>query len=310
MSQNYSQQQFNGFGIENDLFYVDYASCGNVDTVKVECEKRAQELIKSNRPLLLGLSSGLDSQVVLHSFYSQGFKINCAFLHSPGYNDNELAQLLILEKKYGFKSIVVELNPMSIKDAVVEESIRLQIPPYQIIQKHFLERLPKDVDFIQGLEGPYIGYRNKQYCYMESFNSYEKARIRALSLVERSGKIISWERDRVLLSILQDTVTQGYITSANYFVNNGLVHKNTNEAPSIISHWDLYIKPILYGTHWKKELIYFPKYQGPEKIDYVMQGLQHDFTRMISLPVSTMITQLQSNTGNIRLYENDSYVSN
>ena len=310
MSQNYNQQQFNGFGIENDLFYVDYASCGNVDTVKVECEKRAEELIKSNRPLLLGLSSGLDSQVVLHSFYSQGFKINCAFLHLPGYNDNELAQVLLLEKKYGFKSIVVELDPMSIKDAVVEESTRLQIPPYQIIQKHFLECLPKDADFIQGLEGPYIGYRSKQYCYMESFNSYEKARIRALSLVERSGKIISWERDRVLLSILQDTVTQGYIASANYFVNNGLVHNNTNQAPSIISHWDLYIKPILYGAHWKKDLIYFPKYQGPEKIDYVMQGLKHDFTRMISQPISTMITHLQSNTGNIRLYENDSYVSN
>ena len=117
-------------------------------------------------------------------------------------------------------------------------------------------------------------------------------------------------RDRVLLSILQDTVTHGYIASANYFVNNELVHKNTNESPSITSHWDLYIKPILYGTHWKKDLIYFPKYQGPEKIDYVMQGLKHDFTRMISLPVSDMITHLQSNTGNIRLYENDSYVSN
>ena len=137
MSQKYNQQ-FNSFGIENNLFYVDYSSCGGVDTVKVECEKRAQELIKSNRPLLLGLSSGLDSQVVLHSFYSQGFKIDCSFLHLPGYNDNELAQVLLLEKKYGFKSIVVELDPMSIKDVVVEESTRLHIPPLSDNTKAFL----------------------------------------------------------------------------------------------------------------------------------------------------------------------------
>ncbi len=299
--------QYNSFGLEDNKFYVDYTPTGPVENIKLECERRARELSDCNKSLILSLSTGLDSQVVLHSFCSQGLKIDTAFLYMEGYNDIEFQQLKILEKKYNFKCNVVEMDPMSIKDPVLEEAEALGVPPYHIIQKYFLKQLPEDANFIQGLEGPYVTLRNGKHCFIESFNSYEKARIRALSSLDRTGEIISWERCRVLSSILQDPIFQGYMCASNYIINNGLVHKTNQKNPSVLSRWDLYIKPILYGNYWKNELEYFPKNQGPEKIEYIINGPVHDFKRMITIPIDDLITHFTKDTTVLRLYENDTH---
>ncbi len=54
-----------------------------IGSYRQEIESRAKEL--SNNKLMLCLSSGMDSQIVLHTFKSLGIPFDCAFLRTDGF---------------------------------------------------------------------------------------------------------------------------------------------------------------------------------------------------------------------------------
>jgi hypothetical protein len=286
------------FGMTSGKFWIEFPSCSrDVFDVKTESEIRARELWESGRKLMLGLSTGLDSQVVLHSFYSQGFNIDCAFLFNK-FNTTELDQLKILEKKYGFTATVIEVEPIENQERFMKLSFEIGIPPNQILQREFLSKLPDDVDFIQGLEGPNFSKLNNRIFLFESYNSFEKCRLRGFSSLGRKGSVISWERTpELMLSILKDDHIQSFLTSFEYIVNNQLFYEN-NEKIRFQDRWDLYIKPMMYGKYWGDELEYFPKYQGPEGIDYIINGPKHQYYKnAIMIPLDLLIKHLESKNG-------------
>jgi hypothetical protein len=298
------------FSFENEKFFVEIDPCSRpVKDLRTEFKIRAAELYQKNPKLMLGLSSGLDSQSVLHSFVEQGIDIDYSFLYFPGYNDQEYQNLKILEKKYDIKCIIVDIDPMACKDEVLSIYDETGIPPGQILQRMFLEKLPKDVDFIQGIHGPDVFFDegSGQRFILESANSLEIYRLRAfLTLKNRTGKIIGWERTpEISLSLISDDVFRSYIFSYPYILKNNLIYRNGDGIP-IIDHWDLYVKPFIYGKYWGGELEYFPKYQAPEKIDYVMNKPYHMYIKnLIKIPYQELLNHLKSeNKITKRFYEN------
>jgi hypothetical protein len=298
------------FGFDQDKFFVEYDSCSrSVGNLREEFEKRAVSLCNHNPKLMLGLSSGLDSQAVLHSFFSQGIKIECAFLYYPTYNETEFYNLKILEKKYDFKSIIIDIDPIACKDEIMHVWETEQIPPSQSLQKKFLEQLPKDLDFIQGIHGPdlYYSEKYKNWSVLETANSFEIFRLRAfLSLENRTGKIIGWERiPEISLSVLTDPIIESFMYSYRYISQNRLIYEDGSKIP-LIDYWDLYFKPFIFGKYWKDELEYFPKYQGPEGIDYVLNNPYHQFRKnLIKVPYDDLISHFKKNEkSTIRYYEN------
>jgi hypothetical protein len=263
-------------GFENDKFYIEYESPGRpIGTFREELELAVRKISEQcGDKLLLSLSSGLDSQVVLHSFHSQGLPFKCAFMHMPGYNDHEYNNIKTLEEKYGFKCIVVEIHPDQVKEEILEQSEKRHILPNHFMHKKFLSMLPEDLDF---LEGPdiVIGKKSNNKLIMEAYWNYENTRLRVLKEVERSGKVLNLDRndtsDALLASILKDPILKGYVSSIDYIVNNDLVD-GSGKKPSIIFNWNYYIKPIMMGRYWFKELIYFPKSMGIEKVDWIMNN--------------------------------------
>lgn len=266
-------------GFENDKFYIEYESPGRpIGTFREELELAVRKISEQcGDKLLLSLSSGLDSQVVLHSFHSQGLPFKCAFMHMPGYNDHEYNNIKTLEEKYGFKCIVVEIHPDQVKEEILEQSEKRHILPNHFMHKKFLSMLPEDLDFLAGIEGPdiVIGKKSNNKLIMEAYWNYENTRLRVLKEVERSGKVLNLDRndtsDALLASILKDPILKGYVSSIDYIVNNDLVD-GSGKKPSIIFNWNYYIKPIMMGRYWFKELIYFPKSMGIEKVDWIMNN--------------------------------------
>jgi hypothetical protein len=60
----------------------------------------------------------------------------------------------------------------------------------------------------------------------------------------------------------------------------------------------------LYGRHWKDELCYFPKYGGPEGIDYIIQGPQNKFREnVVYISIERLLHHLTSNHGVKRFVE-------
>jgi hypothetical protein len=281
---------------ENNIFSVTLTGPSRpIGNLREECELKAREIYKENNKIILALSGGLDCQVVLHSFHSQNIPIKCAFMYLKDCNDFEYNNVKILKDKYNLDLTVIELDPNDLKDAMLAEYQLTRIPPYQLMHKHFLSMLPEDHTFIQGLDGPEF-IRSKDCWYLlETANSFVNARTRALQLVPRSGAVVNWEKSPELFaSLMSDDVIKAYHDSFGYISNNGLMYKDSSEI-LVIHHWDLYMKPLLYAKYWKKEIEYFGKYQGPEKIDWVMNTKWHryDLNRLF-ISVDEMMDIIQT----------------
>ena len=192
---------------------------------------------------------------------------------------------------------------MSVKETVLSLHESLNLPPNQILHKMFLERLPNDTNFLQGAHGPdFFQHDNKWYLF-ESANSFEISRLRAFQTVNRSGKIIGFERiPEILLSLINDNIVKSFLYSYQYIKNNGLVYENGEQIPNI-DFWDLYLKPFFYGKYWKDELEYFPKYQGCENIDYIINGPKNQYLKnLVAIPYNDLIDFLKSNDSEKRRF--------
>jgi len=290
-------------GLDNGVFYSDYESCRwEVSDFRTECNRRAIDIAEHGNPIVLGMSTGLDSQIVLLSFLEQGIPIESAFMYLPGYNEYEYKNLKVLEKAWGFKSLIIDIDPMKIKDELMAEYLETDIPPYQLMHKKFLSMLPNNCDFLQGIDGPFISYKNNKPYYYEGYNSYEVSRHRAFNILNRTGRNIIFDRSsECVLSILNDTVMKGFMHSYKFFEDNAL--EQHGEVVKRIDWWDFYIKPIMYGHLWKDELFYFKKYMGPEGIDYIMNGPENQWRRQyITIPLGQFISDLSKPAGSVTRY--------
>lgn len=264
-------------GFENDRFYVEYTSAGRkIGNMREELNLAVKKISESSGDkLLLGLSSGLDSQIILHSLHEQKLPFTCAFMYMPGYNDHEYFNVKTLEEKYGFKSLVVEVDPAKEKEEVLDLAYRNHMLPNHFMHKKFLSLLPSDMDYLNGIEGPDIvlGKDGKKRYVMEAHWNFENTRLRVLRTVDRAGKVLNIDRSETseafLASILNDAVFKGYVAGMPYIMGNDLVD-SSGKKPGIIFNYNYYIKPILMGRYWMDDLIYFPKYMGVEKVDWIM----------------------------------------
>lgn len=290
-------------GLDNNIFYSEYKSCRwQVGNIREECDKRAVDIANYGNKIMLGMSAGLDSQIVYLSFLQQNIPIECVFMYLPGYNEYEYQNLKVLEKAWGFKSQIIDFDPIKIKDELMATSEELNIPPNQIMHRKLLSLLPTDYDFLQGWDGPLITFKNGKPFYYEGYNSYEVSRNRAFNTLNRTGRNILYDRSsECIITMLTDEVMQGFIHSHKFFEDNAL--QDQGKTLKIIDWWDYYIKPIMYGRYWKEELFYFKKYQGPEGIDFIMNGPRHQWnSQYVTIPLDKFINDLNKPVGSVTRY--------
>jgi hypothetical protein len=294
------------YGFDNEKFYMEFVSITRpVGNMKEESDRRARWIAETGKKFMLGFSGGLDSQSVLHSFYTQGIPLETAFLYLPGYNDNEYQQVKFIDKKYGINTHIIDMDPMSVKDEILELSEKLDIPgKNNLLQAKFLSLLPDDYDFIQIIHDPFI-YVNPSYnlYYYQGYYLPEINRYRAFKNLGRTGRNIFYgDTTEFLLSIIDDEIFRAALIAARYYDGNGL--SIPGKMLKTVDRWDYYIKPLLYGKYWGSSLTYFPKYQGFEKIDY-LQGNPKFKKHAITIPYKEFLEFLKTPGGKIkRFYEN------
>lgn len=292
------------FGFEQDQFFMTFNSCSRTPgNFRYESDLKAKEIYSQNSKVMLSLSSGLDSQIVLHSFYSQGIPLKCAFLHMPTFNDTEFERVLKLKKKYNLDLEIVELDPLSNKNYLLDEYEQTGIPPYQLLHKKFLSLLPTEYDFIQGVDGPDFFRKDNKWYIIQTANSFVNSRIRGFQLLKRAGGIISWEKSpELFLSLINDDITKSFMYAYDNIAGNGLSYQHDQEIP-IIDHYDLYIKPYIYAKYWQDELEYFPKYQGPENVQWIMETKWHAYKKnLIVIDYRELVGHLTAQCGEIKKY--------
>lgn len=267
------------FGIDssNGKFYVEHTSCTRTPgTLREESDRRARDIYAGNNKVMLCLSSGLDSQIALHSFMSQDIPVECAFLRLGGFNDNEYSNLKVLEKKYGFKAHVIELDPNARREELEALSPKLDAHLNHCIQHLFVSELPKDYDIVQVLHDPWLVTRKDtaQHYVYQSYYDPEIARYRALTAIEgRTGQIQMFgNSSEYFVSSINDDLFHYFLQSWIYYDGNGfkLYDLKVND----VLRYEYYIKPMLYAKHWQNELIYFPKFSGYENVDWLYKSVR------------------------------------
>jgi hypothetical protein len=235
-----------------------------VRSLDIECNLRAREIYDQNNKVSVCLSSGLDSQIVLQSFKSQDIPVDYYFLYLEGYNDIEYDQLKLLNKKFNIKTEIIKLDPIVLKDELLDISDRFDSNPNHALQYKFVEQLPGDSTVIQSHTDPWfvsVPTTNKHYIF-HSFYDPEIARYEILKQLPRAGKIIPFgDSSEVFLSFIQDSIFDYFLQSWKYFENHKL------DLP--VYRFDFYIKPLLYAKHWGDNLMYFPKFAGHENIEWM-----------------------------------------
>lgn len=280
------------FGFENDKFYIELTSRSReVGNMREESDRRARDLAEQyGGKFMLGNSSGLDSQSVIHSFCTQGIPLETAFLYLPGHNDNELEQVKFIDKKYGLKTHIIDIDPFACQDEIIELSTMLDISAKNnVLQRKFLSMLPDDYNFIQMVHDPfvYVYPDYERFGYMQGFYLPEITRSRAFASLNRTGANIFYgNTEEFLLSIIGDDIFKSALLSAKYFDGNGVTHPN--KYLKTVDRWDYYIKPLLYGKYWGNELTYFPKYAGFETVEY-LHGNDKFKQRAVIIPYDEII---------------------
>ena len=298
------------FGLDNEKFYIEHTACSRLPgTLKEESDRRAVELYSQNKKLMLCLSSGLDSQTALVSFIRQGIPIECVFLRLNGYNDNEYENLKLLEKKYNFKSEIVNIDPISSKEEILDLSTKLDVNVNHALQYKFVSMLPTEHDIIQVMHDPWF-YTSKKFGKHYVYHSWtdpEIGRYVPLTKIPRHGNIQMFgDSSELFLSSITDTIFDYFFTSWQCF-NNGLMYRG-KELNDVL-RYEYYVKPLLYAKHWGDELLYFPKFAGYENVPW-MYELLTDIkpNKMCFIEKNELIQHLRSCNGTTkRYYENLPY---
>jgi len=162
------------YGFDDDKFYIEVNGCSReVKNLKEEVEAEARRIYANDKKLLVSLSAGLDSQVVLHSFLSQGINIDSVFFYMPGFNDNEYNNVKEIQRKFGAKVTVVDADPLKVRKEVDQLSVDLDVNPAHAVHAYFAKQLPEDVSLIQGLEQPnYFVRDGKSYLLYSYFDPH------------------------------------------------------------------------------------------------------------------------------------------
>ncbi len=266
-----------GFDDKNN-FYIDVNPLARtVGSPREEFAERANSILKTYDNCILSFSGGTDSQATYLAFKDAGKDIPCAFMRMKGYNDNEYQNVKACIDKWKINVTFVDLDPYKLKEKILKESNQYKIPPNQILHSIFLEQISDKLTWIEGFNGPdpYV-HKGKHYI-LESANSVEYARLRAYKQRNKRHTVVGFEKDEHLLAsiLMEDTLTS-VCNAWDYYNIPGLVYDG-EEPISIINYWDLFIKPTFYGKNWGNDLLYFPKYQGCEKIDFIANGMIHNY---------------------------------
>lgn len=267
------------YGFENNKFYIDMPTISRpVVNMRDENDRRAVEIAGMCDKITLGMSTGVDSQAMLHSFVTQDIPVECVFLYTPGYNDIEYQRIPLIEKRWGVKVQILDLDVMKYEDEIVDYCNTEHMSPINSVHRLFLKHLPENANLVQMIHDPFVYVSTtKELYYYQWYNSPEISRPRASEGLTRSGKYIAYgDTIEFLYSILNDDTFKGALYSNEYFDGNGLTKPGVDVHLLTSDRWDYYIKPIIYGKYWRDELIYFPKFGGWEHLPF----MRDDYTRL------------------------------
>lgn len=316
------------YGTDDAGFYIEFKSKSHeVGNIRQEFELRAKQLYEKNDKIILSISGGLDSQIMLHSFLTQGLNVKTSFMHYGKYNDNELSHIKKLDEKYGIKTEIIVIDPTRYYQELKEQALKYDIlSPYALLHGKYLSMIPEDYVFIQA-QGPdlysqmFTNKVTKQTYFAAGYYDNTVSRYRAFNIHKRKNESIFFPNfDEHLLSLMNDDVFSTSLCISDYWTDKKSQDSFETKTGTIKRDtiWDKYTKPFIFGKYWKNELMYFPKFAGLENLMYMFKDFgpgiisedgQISFTynedikkSIVMIPIKELYSVLNSNDNITKKY--------
>lgn len=251
-------------------YRANFSAPESVTDIKTTVENIVAEYSKKYPRITLGISSGLDSQILINSFASQGIEFNAAFLYMPGYNDIELNNIALLEKQWNFTANIVEIDLHKNRQGqlFLEQYQQTGMFPDYQVYRYFVSLLPKTDAFMTGPTSPVVVRRTvnskQKFYYIDS--KYLSHRLRARVASESMPALNISDDFRFITSVINNLLFDSLLNSYNYVQGNRL-SKNKEIIPDTLLYHN-FVRPTVYANLWGNELLYLPSVDFLGKVDW------------------------------------------
>jgi len=281
------------FSQEPEQFSVTYTSPSrDFSNIRDELNNDAISISKTHGPVYIAYSGGIDSQIIARSFKDMNLDCEHVFLHSPGYNDVDLAQVEYSSSVIGIDVRVITVDLNSKRTEWEQDNKNNQVNYIsQYPFKYLCEQLSENFPIIsQGKHEPCVVGTSSDNSYIYH-NRHEAMELR-FNLMGQHRKVIDFPySSESIASYYTDKNMQTFVNTLKYYYENNL-HVPSSQL------FNIYAKPFVKGQYYKdNELVWFSKLTGYESYPDWLRQLDYIKDTRVTVPYWELIDFL-TNTRN------------
>jgi hypothetical protein len=304
------------FGTADD-FYVKYRSPRRkIYDFRTELNTDAIEISKQYGPVYIGLSSGIDSQIITRCFLDNKLDCEFVFLYVKGVNDLEYERVIWCEKYFGIdvRKYTIDIN--SFKDEwIVKSKTEKNKSMHQYQFEWLSSNLENPYPFVtQGAYEPaivggwYRQNRDEEHDYpVAIYHNYEEAMLQRRRLMENHRPVLEFPfSPEAVSSYYTHTSFKTFCKNINYFIECDPVMPSLWQEKDYFMHklnyFNLYAKPFIKGEQFK-DILWYGKLSGYEQTPNWVVSNNFNKATAITVPYWDLVDFLENNLNEEKIYK-------
>jgi hypothetical protein len=290
------------YDLENNGLVVKYKSPSRkFGNMREELNNDVKRINHEHGKVYVAFSSGVDSQVILRCFLDMGGDFEPFFIHVKGLNDFEYRVVKESEKFYGIKIKIVDVDINQHRDEWLkrrknEDAVTLLHYPFEFASKQLPENYPM---IMSGANEPAIIGNSKTGLYI--YHNYSESLLLRFNLINSHRKILDFPYSAESLAAYYcDDLIKTWSDVCGYYINNGLL-TSESEKISPASRFNYYLKGLLKGKYFKKDILWPSKKTGYENYpDWMIPHFNYPSETNVSVNYNHLVDHLESCSNSIK----------
>lgn len=290
------------YDLVDNKFIVKYESPARpFGNLREELNNDTKRINNEHGKVYVAFSSGVDSQVILRCFLDMQADFEPFFIHVKDRNDFEYDNVKRAEQFYGIKIKILELKLYEhreewLKRKEIEKSPTLIHHPFEWASKQLPENFPI---IMSGANEPAL-VGNSNYGMFIYHNYMESLSLR-FNIISKHRPIFDFPySSESLAAYYCDDLIKTYADVIDYYTDNGLISIEQGKDFDLYK-FNYYIKSLLKGKYFKKDILWYPKKTGYENYPKWMNlNLNYPEETSVYVPYTKLVNHLESCTGTIK----------
>lgn len=234
----------------------------NYNDIRTEYASDAYNMTKEFGQVNLSFSTGIDSQKALRAFLDANITPNVYFLRYLGYENQEFERVKECEDFYKIKINIIDINLDRYRDQWIK---RNEGNPLESMRQYPFEYLSESIPNSYPLVS--IGPHDMNQTFWGSKTSrsnmywnYFQGELQRYKMLRKYRKVIDLPfSPEAIAATYSDETIKTFSRTVRY-------HKETMPHIGVVNYWKYFIKPMLYGKHYKNDIIWYGKLTGQENL--------------------------------------------